>query len=148
MYIENVKELDTLVENYQSNKGKIAKLKANHNIIRFQNELKAALNEFEVYYNSEHGQTEIVLNNNLYAGYYQGTFETEETLLRAYYLKKTELIKEEMFDSLDIQTQEDYQKLKQLEEEQLAHEIFFPDSAEEVGITEETFEKYKLAFNK
>ncbi|MGC9651032.1 hypothetical protein ACO2FA_13210 [Staphylococcus warneri] len=53
-----------------------------------------------------------------------------------------------MFDSLDIQTQEDYQKLKQLEEEQLAHEIFFPDSAEEVGITEETFEKYKLAFNK
>ncbi|MDU4493645.1 MAG: hypothetical protein E7J02_12190 [Staphylococcus warneri] len=148
MYVENIKQLERLISNYQTNKVKIAKLKANNNIIRFENELKTALNELDVYYSSQHGQREIILNNKLYAGYYQGTFETEDTLLRSYYLDKKELIKEEIFDTLEANTQKDYKKLNELEEKQFEYEILFPDSPEEVDLSEKTFEKYKEAFNK
>lgn len=148
MYIDNVIDLETLINYYQANKKKIDDLKANKKIIAFQNELKTALNQFEVYYKSEHGQREIALEHNLVPGYYKGTFETRETLLRDYYLDKKQSIKNELFETLDLQTQMNYEYLRELEEQQFEYEMYFPCHADEVGLSEETFTKYKLAFNK
>ncbi|MCW0257224.1 hypothetical protein [Staphylococcus aureus] len=148
MYIENEQELEKLVKGYNDINNEIAKLESNEAIIEYQKNLKEALDDFKEYFNSEEGQLEIHENNNFEPGYYNGSFETRETLLSEYYLNKQVEIKEDIYNALDDKTKTDYEQWKSLKEKQFEYEMLFPDTPEEVGLSNEVYDNYKEEFEK
>ncbi|AKL93487.1 hypothetical protein AYP1020_p32 (plasmid) [Staphylococcus capitis subsp. capitis] len=146
MYIESKRELEVLIDKYQSIKKDVLDLESKQSIRSFRNNLTNALNNFEEYFNSAKGKNEIASEYNLAPGYYEGTYETQETLLRDFYLGRKEAIKEDKFNELDPQTQEDYQSLLNLREKMTECEMVFTDVQYELELSDEEYKKYKTKF--
>lgn len=144
--LETTDDLEVLMNKYREVSLLIEEYEAKDKIIKYVNALNNKLNEFKDYFNSEQGKTEISLENNLISGYYHGTFETEETLLSAYYLDKTNEIKSELFDALDDQTKRDYEVLEELRKQKFECELSITDAPYELGLSEEETNKYLSEF--
>lgn len=148
MYIESEKDLEKMIEEYQSIKKLVLEIERKESIKSYKKKLKNTLNDFEMYYKSEKGQNEIVSEYNLVPGYYDGTFETQETLLNDFYLGRKEAIKEEIFNDLDIETQEEYQNLLNLKEQMTSCEMIFTDVKYELDLSDDAYKVYKEMFEK
>lgn len=140
--LETTDDLEILVKKYREVSLLVEEYESKNKIIKYENDLNNKLNEFKEYFNSEQGKTEISLENNLFSGYYHGTFETEETLLSAYYLEKTNEIKNELFDALDDQTKRDYEVLEELRKQKFECKLSITDAPYELGLSEEETNKY------